>query len=239
MFRDERDLLEVLRAELEFLNSGGYARLASTSWKPAFIFEDSPACMNHDYEVNPASCGDCVLMQLMPPELRSVRTPCRHIPLNAAGETLDSLYRYGDDREVEQTVKKWLQATIAHLEEQGRNPVHDSEKPAFNRGGQVTRGTALHENLNPKCANPACPVAFDWRRGGKFFRFRIDPQAAPHNVATASAPADVHGVKHFWLCERCSSIFTLVYEDQFGVELKLLRPELPIIEAEKMMAAHK
>ncbi len=234
MQKDERDLLDVLKAELEFLNSGGYARMLGGSWRPVFIFEDSPACMNHDYEVNPASCGDCALMQLVPPEFRTDRFPCRHIPLNAVGETLDSLYRYGDEHEIEETVRKWLQATIARLEEQKRTLLpHDGEQPSLGDGGQ--KGTALHENA--KCANPACPVSFDWRKGGKFFRFR-----EPSNVAAQKnmnrGPAGVHGVRHFWLCERCSSIFTLVYEEQFGVEIKLLRPELCIAEAEKVMTTH-
>jgi hypothetical protein len=189
MQKDERDLLEVLKAELEFLNSGGYGRLAKGSWKPAFIFEDSPACLNHDYEVNPTSCGDCVLMRLAPPEFRSDRFPCRRIPLNPAGETLDSLYRYGDEHEIEETVRKWLQTTVNQLEEQRRVPVRDrGENSALNGTCQVLGCTALRENLNPQCANPACPVAFDWRKGGKFFRFRIDPRAATRSGATASAP---------------------------------------------------
>jgi hypothetical protein len=54
-------------------------------------------------------------MQLVPPELRFGKIPCHQIPLNASGETLDSLYRYGDDHEIEAALKNWLLTTIAEL----------------------------------------------------------------------------------------------------------------------------
>lgn len=213
MQRDERDLLEVLKAELEFIDSGGYTRVPGSGWRPVYIFEDSPACMNHDYEVNPGSCGDCVLLQLAPPEFRADKHPCRHIPLNTAGETLDFLYRYGDERETEEKVRAWLQATITKLEDHRNTAVQSSGVSALGEAGG--KGTALHENA--KCANPACPVAFDWRKGGKFFRFR-QPAKAP--------PAGIHGVQHFWLCERCSHLFTLAYEEHAGVILKISWPDV-------------
>ncbi len=45
--------------------------------------------------------------------------------------------------------------------------------------------------------------------------------------------SNLHGVKHFWLCEHCSHIFTLVYDAGSGVVLKLLWLELPLSEARK------
>lgn len=233
MQKDERDLLEVLKAELEFLNSGGYARAPGSSWRPAFIFEDSPACMNHDYEVNPGSCGDCVLLQLVPPEFRSAKSPCRYIPLNSAGETLDSLYRYADDHEIEDAVRKWLQTTIATLEEQKQISVLGDHEQSSLGSGQ--KGTALHDSA--KCANPACPVTFDWHRGGKFFRFREKLEQAAEN-SVSRPPVGVHGVRHFWLCERCSHVFTLLYEEQFGVELRLLMADLATGKADKALTTH-
>lgn len=64
--KGRRDLLEVLKAELEFLNTGGYARVPGSSWRPAYIFEDSPACMNHDYEVNPDLAPQSPVMLIIP-----------------------------------------------------------------------------------------------------------------------------------------------------------------------------
>jgi len=118
MQKDERDLLEVLKFELAFLEKGGYGRTPRAPWRPRFIFEDSPTCMNYDCKENPDPCSDCVLMQLVPPEHRSERIPCRHIPLDASGQTLDSLYRYGDEHEIEEAVGNYLRATIGRLEEE-------------------------------------------------------------------------------------------------------------------------
>jgi hypothetical protein len=118
MQKDERDLLEVLKFELQFLEDGGYGRSARTPWRPQYIFEDSVTCVNYDSKENPSPCSDCVLMQLVPPERRSDKIPCRHIPFNLSGETLDSLYRYSNQNEIEETVENWLRITIQRLEEE-------------------------------------------------------------------------------------------------------------------------
>ena len=55
-------------------------------------------------------------MELVPPGLRNGKIPCRHIPLNAQGETIDSLYRTGTQMEVEGALTKWLKSMIQKLE---------------------------------------------------------------------------------------------------------------------------
>src|ERR1700739_1753546 len=109
MRKDERDLLGVLRRELDFLEKGGYGT-SCWAWRPSFIFEDSPTCINYGCKENPRPCTDCVLIQVVPPEPRSDKFPCRHIPVDASGETLDSLYRYCDQQEIREKVGKWLWA---------------------------------------------------------------------------------------------------------------------------------
>ena len=116
MAKEERDLLEVLKAELEFLEKGGYGRAPREPWRPACDFEDSPSCINFGAKQDRAPCADCTLIGLVPPEARAEKIPCRHIRLTASGETLDSLYRYGDEYEIEETVRNWLHKTIARLE---------------------------------------------------------------------------------------------------------------------------
>ena len=118
MKKDERDLLEVLKFELQFLEDGGYGRSPRTPWRPQFVFEDSLTCMNYHSKENPGPCSDCVLMHLVPPERRFEKIPCRHIPFNVFGETLDSLYRCSTQQEIEEAVAGWLRATIQHLEEE-------------------------------------------------------------------------------------------------------------------------
>jgi hypothetical protein len=227
MHKDERDLLDVLKFELEFLEKGGYGRSPREPWRPQFIFEDSPTCMNYDCKENPGPCSDCVLMHWIPNENREDKFACRHIPLGPSGETLDSLYRYGDQHEVEEAVSNWLRATISQLEEE-RKSAHLKASEHVLSSDTPPKPTPLYQQLHPKCANPGCPVAFHWLGGGKFFRFR------PNQPAEESLP-NTHGVKHFWLCERCSHAFTLVYERENGVVLRLLSAELPFIEEPKKL----
>jgi hypothetical protein len=116
MAKDNRDLLTVLKAELEFLEKGGYLHSPSASWRPQFIFEDSLTCMNHDRRVSQLPCSECILMNLVPADCRNVKIPCRHIPLNAEGFTIDTYYRLGTQEEVEAAVAAWLRKTISQLE---------------------------------------------------------------------------------------------------------------------------
>lgn len=233
MQKDERDLLEVLKFELNFLEKGGYGRSPREPWRPQFIFEDSPTCMNFDCKENPAPCSDCVLMHWIPPEHRDEKIPCRHIPLGPSGETLDSLYRYGDQREIEESVRRWLRTTIAQLEEQRKAPPRIDRGQSGASDGQAVKELPLCQNLHPKCANPACLNAFHWLAGGKFFRFRADQIPASVCDPPKGSPVGLHGVHHYWLCERCSHVFTLVHQEKSGVVLKLLWPESPLTEARK------
>ncbi|HEY7616335.1 MAG TPA: hypothetical protein VH744_05995 [Terriglobales bacterium] len=115
----ERNIIEVLKRELQFLEQGGY-REAPDSWKVPLIFEDSPTCMKRGF----SSCEEagCALMKLVPEEHKSAPVPCRHIPLNKLSETIDSLYRTGTIEELEQALRQWLVNTIARLEAQTREP---------------------------------------------------------------------------------------------------------------------
>jgi hypothetical protein len=56
------------------------------------------------------------LMQLAPWECREKKIPCRHIPLNGHGETLDSFYRTGTQQELEDALIEWLRHKIRLLE---------------------------------------------------------------------------------------------------------------------------
>src|SRR5208282_2912366 len=112
MTDDKRDLLSVLKAELEFVEKGGYRNTAMAAWRPQFIFQDSPTCLNFDSRQPPKPCSDCVLMQVTPEDQQGKKVPCRYIPLNDKGETIDSFYRFGTRDELETAVRKWLRTTI-------------------------------------------------------------------------------------------------------------------------------
>jgi len=231
MQKDERDLLEILKSELEFLEHHSYRRSPETAWRPKYIFEDSPSCINYDSEESPRPCTDCALIYLVPPALRSTKSPCRHISLNESGETLDSLYRYGNESEIESAVAIWLRGAITQMEEE-----RIAVKTAHDKSLLI--GMPLYGKQHPKCANPACSTAFHWTGGGKFFRFRPDPGSATTGIGSiADTPGGIHGVRHYWLCERCTHVFTLAYDASCGVIIKLLWPEIVAEPPEKASAA--
>lgn len=227
MLKDERDGLEVLKSELEYLRNGSYSK--RESWGPGFIFEDSPTCLNFGHKDNPGPCSGCILMDFVPPQHRSQKFPCRHIPLDASGQTLDALYRSCNQAEVEETVCSWLQVTIQRLErEREGHRQEDEHKPL---SSQESRSIPLYEKFHPKCANPACPAAFHWLAGGKFFRFRPEEASSRDNQPKEDSPTGHQGVKHYWLCERCSHLFTLVFEQGPGIVMKLRSLGLPLARA--------
>jgi hypothetical protein len=82
-------------------------------------------------------------------------------------------------------------------------------------------------NLRPKCANPSCAASFEWLGGGKLFRFPRDQHELSHTSGSESCGNGSHPLGHFWLCERCSNVYTLNYKPGRGVVILPLWPELP------------
>lgn len=115
---DKRDILEVLKFELSFLEQGGYGRSVRTPWKPTSIFQDSLSCLNFNDAERPHPCNECLLYDLVPREFHEEGVPCHFIPLNPEGETVDSMERQYNQLELEEAVKNWLRATIKKLEEE-------------------------------------------------------------------------------------------------------------------------
>lgn len=116
MPRDDRNTLEVLKAELNFVRKGGYGRSPRQPWRAELAFEDSPTCMNYDSKENREPCAECLLMQFVPANKRNEKVPCRHIPLTSQGHTLIHLYQGGTEQEIDEALANWLQETIAKLE---------------------------------------------------------------------------------------------------------------------------
>lgn len=117
MTSNDSDLLELLKAELAFVEQGGYGRSVRTPWKPTITFRDSPSCLNFDDPERPHPCSECQLIQFVPPEQRTTELPCHYIPLNAEGQTVGSFERWGTQQELEEAVAGWLRRTIAVLEQ--------------------------------------------------------------------------------------------------------------------------
>jgi hypothetical protein len=116
MPNDDRNTLEVLKAELNFVTKGGYGRSPREPFRAVLPFEDSPTCMNYDSQEHRAPCAECLLMQFVPGESRGEKVPCRHIPLTPGGDTLLQLYSGASQQEIEEALAAWLRKEIAKLD---------------------------------------------------------------------------------------------------------------------------
>ena len=118
MSDDRRDVLEVLRAELQFVEEGGYDRSPATPWKWASTFRHSPSCVNFNDAARTHPCTDCLLIDFVPVAGLSQDLPCHHIPIGPAGETVQAMERQDDVLDLENTLASWLRATIQRIEQQ-------------------------------------------------------------------------------------------------------------------------
>lgn len=116
MAQDNRDILDVLRFELSFLQDGGYGRSPQAPWRAPAIFEDSPICPNFCDPARPHPCESCLLEQFVPQGQRSEAVPCRFIQLTEQGQTVEDLYRTGSQLEMEEALARWLRAQIEKIE---------------------------------------------------------------------------------------------------------------------------
>jgi hypothetical protein len=114
MAKDERDILELLKSELDFIEKGGYGRSVRTPWKATSPFRDSLTCVNYALPEKAHPCSDCHLIDFVPDDKRSEELPCHSIPLNAAGDTVESLEN--NQAKLEESLKEWMRAKIKELE---------------------------------------------------------------------------------------------------------------------------
>ena len=116
MATDDRDILELLKGELAFIQQGGYGRSVRTPWLPKSTFQDSLSCLNYGYPYRAHPCSECELMEFVSPQDRSQTIPCHFIPLNSSGTTIEELELEGNEQKLEGAVKQWLQAQISRIE---------------------------------------------------------------------------------------------------------------------------
>lgn len=115
--KNNEALVKFLKTELSALKSGHYAGASERQpWRARLVFEDCTCCPNYGQRERKVPCSECPLIDLVPENRRYEKVPCRFIPLNAEGETVDSLYRYGTEKELEVAMSDWLRKTIRELE---------------------------------------------------------------------------------------------------------------------------
>ena len=120
MAKDERDVLELLKTELDFIEKGGYGRSVRTPWQPRSSFRDSLTCVNYALPEKAHPCSECHLIDFVPSDKRREDTPCHFIPLTATGETVESLE--GNEARLEEALREWMRKSIRELEAARQQP---------------------------------------------------------------------------------------------------------------------
>ena len=114
---EDEDILQLLKAELAFVEQGGYGRSVRTPWLPKSVFQDSLSCINYADPNHTHSCSECQLMRFVSKKHRAENIPCHFIPLNEAGETIEDLEAQDNQSKLETTLKQWMRTTISEIEQ--------------------------------------------------------------------------------------------------------------------------
>lgn len=118
MATDERDILELLKDELDFIEKGGYGRSVRTPWQEKSTFQDSLTCLNYGYPYRAHPCDECHLLDFVDPQHRTEAIPCHFIPVTTDGETIEDLESRGNQAKLEREVSAWLRAKINEIEQE-------------------------------------------------------------------------------------------------------------------------
>ena len=118
MAKDERDMLELLKSELDFIEQGGYGRAVKTPWKATSPFRESLTCVNYALPEKAHPCSECHLIDFVPSDKQGAELPCHAIPLNAEGDTVETLELADNQSRLEAALKEWMRARISELEAQ-------------------------------------------------------------------------------------------------------------------------
>ena len=119
MPKNPQNILEILKSELEFLETGGYgAPDRQKRGAESTIFADSLTCLNYGYPYRMHPCGECPLMEFVPEIRRVSPMPCHHIPLDPSGKTVEEMEEKGNQTQMQEAVKIWLRQTISRIESQ-------------------------------------------------------------------------------------------------------------------------
>jgi hypothetical protein len=141
MTQDDRDILEILKHELDFIEKGGYGRSVRSPWVPKSIFQDSSSCLNYGYPYRAHPCTECQLIDFVDSEDRSQPVPCHSIPLNEAGDTIEKLDLEGDESRTANAVKRWLEAKISQIESERAKVAEITVRDASGKERTTTSNT--------------------------------------------------------------------------------------------------
>lgn len=117
---DKKTMLDALKMEILVIERGGYNPSVHSPHDDPRIFRDSISCLNigvsDDKKEHP--CSSCFLIDFVPEKFKgSNDDPCHKIPLNARGDTIESLLESGrPSDDVQQEVLQWLKDAVKKLE---------------------------------------------------------------------------------------------------------------------------
>jgi hypothetical protein len=115
MSHDLREVLQVLRFELNYLEQGGFERDRTLQGTESPILGGF-ACLNFGDPLRRHACRECGLHQFVPTDRQNEEFPCHYIRLTPSGETVASLIEKHEPQRMVTALKDWLRTTIACLE---------------------------------------------------------------------------------------------------------------------------
>jgi hypothetical protein len=115
MSQDSRDVLQILRFELNYLEQGGFDRDRALHGSES-PFRGTFTCINFGDPLQSHACRECLLHQFVPEERQTEEFPCHYIQLSASGETVAELIDKQDPRRMVIALEHWLRTTITRLE---------------------------------------------------------------------------------------------------------------------------
>jgi hypothetical protein len=117
MLAQNHRLLQALKGELAFFESGGYGRCFRSDWRSTLLLRDSPTCINFSSAGALNPCRECPLFRLVPSNKRQEFIPCHYILLDSKGSTIAGLYRTGSQESLDRRFCEWLSGLVAGLEQ--------------------------------------------------------------------------------------------------------------------------
>ena len=115
---DPHEMIDALKMEIQLIRDGAYNPSVREPRREPRQFRDSVTCLNVGLREKREPCERCFLSLFVPPEHLDKREACHFIPLNEAGDTIDSLSREPDREKRNAMLLAWLNATIARLEKE-------------------------------------------------------------------------------------------------------------------------
>ena len=85
MAQDKRDVLELLKFELKFLEDGGYGRSPHAPRREPQMLEDSPTCLNFGEPDKPHPCSECWMIDFVPEGAEEPECPVPFYSADAEG----------------------------------------------------------------------------------------------------------------------------------------------------------